>query len=308
MALRKRWGVVSAVLALSLSCAKPAPYYAPAESDQTRFLSPCDRFCVGGLDCVEGLCTRTCSPDRDAGSACPSWMPGAECRPGSSSESPAVCDVSCSGSADCVPLGAGYACESGYCRAPAPTTLDCDSYRNHVAEERVTVRLRNARASTIVVQREPYGCNDEPHLVRAFTRGQEVRLESPQSCGLRFCQDEQDLTGYLEDCPAICTQASLVPLEPGAELVAGRFGSQFIEHRTPTALPMPAECTPLQLEKSCTSEARLPAGAYEFIAKAQTECTPTTDAGVTFASCEGGESTASTIIDLPAREVTLVFE
>ncbi len=73
--------------------------------------------------CICGVCTRACSVARE-------WAAlafGAECvavaeRPAEAAcdaaESAAFCDISCSGDADCEPLGAPFRCQGGFRRAP----------------------------------------------------------------------------------------------------------------------------------------------------------------------------------------------
>jgi len=89
----------------------------PTAGGESHFLNHCSEGC-GALDCVADLCTKTCSFERDS---CFDVSPGARCtmtstEPGSA----AVCDVACSGAADCASLGSRFACEGGFCRNAPP--------------------------------------------------------------------------------------------------------------------------------------------------------------------------------------------
>ncbi len=81
---------------------------------ESHFLSYCDAICADGLDCISGLCTRSCLVDN---ADCSDLHPGAKCtdqsiEPGAV----AVCDLGCTLDGDCAKLGAGFSCEQGYCR------------------------------------------------------------------------------------------------------------------------------------------------------------------------------------------------
>jgi len=89
----------------------------PILGSESHFLAYCDSSCDTGLECIGGICTRSCLTDS---SSCSDLGSGAQCT--NQSVEPgqvAVCDVSCTLNLDCAPLGTGYACESGYCRSKA---------------------------------------------------------------------------------------------------------------------------------------------------------------------------------------------
>ncbi len=84
---------------------------------ETHFLTRCDAACSDGLDCIGGICTRTCLLSNGS---CGDLASGAACtdqsvEPGQA----AVCDLGCSETADCGELGAGHVCDAGYCRRGA---------------------------------------------------------------------------------------------------------------------------------------------------------------------------------------------
>lgn len=95
----------------------------PQTGSETNFLTSCDAGCGDGLSCICGVCTRACSAEGE----CAALTSGAECvavaeRPAGAAcagaESAAFCDLTCSGDADCEPLGAPFRCQGGFCRAP----------------------------------------------------------------------------------------------------------------------------------------------------------------------------------------------
>ncbi|WP_437621020.1 hypothetical protein [Sorangium sp. So ce1151] len=96
----------------------------PQTGSETNFLTSCDASCGDGLACICGVCTQACS----VADECAALASGAECgavgdRPVeaacAAAESAAFCDLTCSGDADCEPLGAPFRCQGGFCRAPA---------------------------------------------------------------------------------------------------------------------------------------------------------------------------------------------
>lgn len=85
---------------------------------ESHFLRDCAQGC-GALDCVSEICTRSCDGEQ---SNCTDLSAQASCTD-LSVDSGAICDVGCSGDEDCVALGAGFACQAGFCRdrLSAPT-------------------------------------------------------------------------------------------------------------------------------------------------------------------------------------------
>jgi hypothetical protein len=87
-----------------------------AVSGGSPFLLPCTGACGGGLACIEGVCTKSCT---DSSDPCASLAAGAECRLGAD-EARGTCDVACVDTADCVGLGSDVSplrCAAGLCRA-----------------------------------------------------------------------------------------------------------------------------------------------------------------------------------------------
>jgi hypothetical protein len=85
---------------------------------ESHFLDFCADSCADGLDCISGVCTRSCLVGE---AACGDLAGDATCtnesiEPGSV----AVCDVECRTAGDCARLGDGYACREGYCRGGEP--------------------------------------------------------------------------------------------------------------------------------------------------------------------------------------------
>jgi hypothetical protein len=90
----------------------------PTVGGESHFLRECDDGCGKGLECVSGLCTRSCLVGRDA---CTDLAMAAQCTDASIEPGAvAVCDVACQGNADCQALGDDFECEAGFCRADPP--------------------------------------------------------------------------------------------------------------------------------------------------------------------------------------------
>jgi hypothetical protein len=94
---------------------------------ETHFLRDCALGC-GGLDCLCGVCTRSCDGD----ASCTTLSELATCvAPGergdqtcSSMESPTICDVPCATDAECSLLGEQFSCVSGHCRLPVAASCE----------------------------------------------------------------------------------------------------------------------------------------------------------------------------------------
>jgi hypothetical protein len=84
---------------------------------ESHFLGTCVDACGAGLECISGVCTRSCvvgesrCGDLSRGAMCTnaSFEPGAV----------AVCDVACERASDCDALTSAHACKDGFCREPA---------------------------------------------------------------------------------------------------------------------------------------------------------------------------------------------
>jgi hypothetical protein len=91
------------------------------EGSETHFLQSCEATCGDGMQCICGVCTRSCSEQTD----CANWAGVASCAPlaprvaaqrCAASESSGICDAACLTDADCSQLAADRVCDYGYCR------------------------------------------------------------------------------------------------------------------------------------------------------------------------------------------------
>jgi hypothetical protein len=111
---------------LIFSCSTPQ---SSQEGSETHFLKSCDATCRDGMDCICGVCTRSCKEQND----CADWAGVASCAPlgprvaeqrCAASEFRAICDAACLSDVDCSKLAANRICDYGYCRqlgqAPPP--------------------------------------------------------------------------------------------------------------------------------------------------------------------------------------------
>jgi hypothetical protein len=104
---------------LLVSCGAKIDTDGAALGGETHFLVTCGQGCGEGLSCIEGVCTSSCEPGY---SSCSELATLAECVSPSDNAAELVpfggrCDVLCSSDLDCAPLGRGYSCRSGACRA-----------------------------------------------------------------------------------------------------------------------------------------------------------------------------------------------
>jgi hypothetical protein len=89
------------------------------DDSETHFLVTCDGACPGSLQCVCGVCTKTCSEV----AACPA-LQGATCDNSCGRSDEPVCDVTCVTSDDCHSLGETFACSAGHCRQRLSPDID----------------------------------------------------------------------------------------------------------------------------------------------------------------------------------------
>jgi hypothetical protein len=120
-------GLLGLALAVGCGGATSAP---PVVGGETHFLRSCSETCGDGLACIGGICTRSCLV---AEASCDDLASGATCTAASVEPGAvAVCDLACAGAGDCSALGGDYACEAGFCRAPAlaslPPGASCPSF------------------------------------------------------------------------------------------------------------------------------------------------------------------------------------
>jgi hypothetical protein len=119
------WGVVAcSLLAACFSASQPTV----PESGESHFLQACTAHCADGLQCLCGVCTRTCDDANSCGAAASNATCLAldgigdtrSCEVGERSGGK-VCDERCLDDADC---RSGFRCQAGLCRQPptSPTT------------------------------------------------------------------------------------------------------------------------------------------------------------------------------------------
>jgi hypothetical protein len=106
-------------LVLSIACSPGAP---PQDGSETHFLRSCAAGCPQAQACVCGVCTTVCASAAD----CEAYGAEASCVPVApriaelrcaATEPATRCDAECVEAEDCAWLGAGFACESGFCRS-----------------------------------------------------------------------------------------------------------------------------------------------------------------------------------------------
>jgi hypothetical protein len=167
--VRSSLGAVCLTLLLLAACGGRAA--GPDEAlGGRRFLADCEQSCGGGLDCVDGHCTRACTRD----DVCGELAPGAECVESPESPRAGQCAVWCSQDSACMGLGAGSYCGGAFCvaadlvqlpasfeflelsrqveSAPPPAGSECDP--SDVAAS-IEVNARTERLSSSACQRAP---------------------------------------------------------------------------------------------------------------------------------------------------------
>jgi hypothetical protein len=135
-----------------------------------RFLADCEQSCGGGLDCIDGHCTRACTRD----DVCGELTPDAECVESPESSRAGQCAVWCGQDSVCMRLGAGSYCRGAFCvaadleqlpesfeflelsrqveSAPLPAGSECDPGAVAMSIE---VNARTERLSSFACQRAP---------------------------------------------------------------------------------------------------------------------------------------------------------
>jgi hypothetical protein len=105
--LRSLWALLTIAGAFACGIAGDD---APLGSE-THFLARCTAECGGGLECIEGVCTRACAGDSD----CTSLSASATCSAGGNGSGAAHCGVPCSGDGDCRADSPDWACDTSSC-------------------------------------------------------------------------------------------------------------------------------------------------------------------------------------------------
>src|SRR5688572_3560953 len=105
-------GNLVAVLLLAGGCGTTLGF----SESETHFLELCQDQCGAGLECICGICSKTC----DSVDPCRVLAARASCETrsvGACADEPAsLCDVKCASDVECDDLGSGYVCEAGACR------------------------------------------------------------------------------------------------------------------------------------------------------------------------------------------------
>lgn len=258
---RRRWvyselvrasALTGAFLVIGASCGGVSQT-GPVLGSESHFLARCSGSCGGGLECIGGLCTRSCTPEEDT---CGELQSLATC---TSRDGPgaavSVCDLPCSEDTTCGGLGAGYVCADAFCRAPdtslADATLSCEFYLDDSPPPVVRgVTILNTSDVTLYVQTYSPGCpgspNYEPALVHVSPIGAGDSAPELNVHGIGCAQSCQTVmqngwTGTGEGgtspaCPELaCPPASPLPwvaVEPGQSLFeANRM--EFVNERLP---------------------------------------------------------------------------
>jgi hypothetical protein len=174
------------------------------------FLSECGDRCAGELECLDGICTRSCTASSD----CMDLPVNTECVDGPSigTRDTGICAVPCASELDCDSLGAGSVCNNFFCIAgdieALPVSFDslnlrlidpdllsteqpspCDP-KDYVS--RVAVSLRANAISWSTCEPQPndgrYQKNggrmdlDEPSRARVLSAYRRLRLSADSQC------------------------------------------------------------------------------------------------------------------------------
>jgi len=119
--------VATLAVAILLACNGKDPS-GPTVGSETHFLMNCDSSCPEGTFCLCGACSTGCSDATE----CTALSPGAQCvvtapRVAEGRCAPfaetAMCDLPCLVDGDCESLGAGFDCQSGFCRSDGTSTV-----------------------------------------------------------------------------------------------------------------------------------------------------------------------------------------
>jgi hypothetical protein len=111
MGRRTKWRYV-VLAALLAACGGVTS--TPTVGGESHFLKDCEDGCGSGLECISGVCTRSCLLGKDS---CADLARGAVCTDASIEPGAvAVCDLACDSTLTCVKLGSDFVCEDGFCR------------------------------------------------------------------------------------------------------------------------------------------------------------------------------------------------
>jgi len=239
---------------LIFSCSTPE---SSQEGSETHFLESCDATCEDGMQCICGVCTRSCSEPND----CADWAGVASCAPlaprvverrCAASELSAICDAACLSDVDCSKLAASRICDYGYCRQlqqQAPPPVGTCNPPNLAATD-VLILGDVLIELSIFAQQLEKAAVDSGNL----TAGQHYRNEAAGASSLLATGPQSidsEYTGALADGPArviimdggatdVLTGQCAGMLNPdcpaaraavnGAEQLFARFAADGVEH------------------------------------------------------------------------------
>jgi hypothetical protein len=99
-------------LVAGAACMGLAGCYGRSDGGAERFLRGCAEACGAELECIGGICTRSCENVSD----CSDLELRAQCLDASELATSGTCDVACVDDSGCQGLGASFMCRDGACR------------------------------------------------------------------------------------------------------------------------------------------------------------------------------------------------
>lgn len=204
------------------------------------------------------------------------------------------------------------------------TDVNCTDFRNRLADEGVTIVIRNERAEPIYVAPETYRCGLHTFVTMA-TGGRPLTIADPDSCRAPSCEEMQDPMYVPDLCNDECSVGEEARIDPGGELVVGTFRASLFSHGVDgIGREMPGSCFRSSNSGSstgsgigCYSQVPLGAGTYDLSARAfLSRCLNDDPSG---GSCECVSPTsgdclvdqwldAVTSFAFPTPKATLLFE
>jgi len=266
---------------------------APSIGSESHFLAYCTARCEGGLDCIAGICTRSCLTQE---ASCGDLAAGAACT--NQSVEPgqvAVCDVSCASGAECGTLGSGYRCEGGFCRSgssagvvdaagagagAAPDEAVCEAFRDQSPPPDVrAISIVNTGSVPLYIV-PVTDCQTRPSLLSVEREGPFIDLTPMYlRCGHPCQQLIEEGWHYPPGeeasplCSVDCGLPPLVEIGPGQTLLQP-VTREVVQKQLPRAC---AQGAPLETV-TCESLVIPPPGNYTLTVR--TVVNPTCDSGV----------------------------
>jgi len=249
--------LVPLLIALWLVFSCGTPQSSQEGGSETHFLSSCEGRCVGGMQCICGVCSRACTRQAD----CAAWSEVASCSPLAPrvaeqrcavAELGAMCDAPCLTDSDCAELAADRICDYGYCRqvgrshAPPPVSckptnfapaevvilgdvlIELSTFTQHLEQAAVTAGLlesnahyrNNASASSSLFAAGPYSFDNQYSGARADGPARLIIMDG----GATDVLTGQCAGMLTADCPAAAAAVA------GAEQLFARFAKDGVEH------------------------------------------------------------------------------